>query len=111
MTDKKLQHLQDLVISGEPGTVGSAIETVLDGGADPKAVLDMLTGAMDIAGEMWDRLEIYLPDVVRISKSMKEGMDIVKPKLSKDDINKAIDTDEVSKPADTGGDDGDASSQ
>ncbi len=85
MTDKKLHILQELVISGEPGAVTSAIETALDEGTDPKAILDVLTGTMDIAGEMWDRLEIFLPDVVRIAKSMKEGMDVLKPKLSKDD--------------------------
>jgi methanogenic corrinoid protein MtbC1 len=37
---------------------------------------------MDQAGEMWDRLELFLPDVVRIGETIQAGLNSLRPHLA-----------------------------
>ena len=77
MTDQNLEYFEELVLNGESGTIQEPILEALKRGVRPGAIMDSMNAAMDRASEMWDRLEIYLPDVVRIAEVMKEGLRIL----------------------------------
>ncbi len=79
MVQENLQYIKELVLSGEPGAIQEPIQTALNKGIPPGEIMDAMNAAMDSASEMWDRLEIYLPDVVRIAEVMKEGIKVLSP--------------------------------
>jgi dimethylamine corrinoid protein len=85
MTDKNLKYFEELVLNGESGTIQEPILEALNRGVRPGEIMDAMNNAMDRASEMWDRLEIYLPDVVRIAEVMKEGLKILSPYIRADE--------------------------
>lgn len=78
---KILDNLEETMLYGEPGTLGAKVEEAIKNGIAPEDVLDVVSTAMDKAGDMWDRLEIYLPEVVRIGETVKEGLTTLRPYL------------------------------
>lgn len=81
MTREDLKHFEELVLSGEAGNIQKPIQEALQNGIPPGEIMDAMNAAMDRASEMWDRLEIFLPDVVRIAEVMKEGIKILSPHI------------------------------
>jgi corrinoid protein of di/trimethylamine methyltransferase len=79
--DALLEQITDRVLQAEPGALQAPVTEALNAGVPAGAILDALTRAMDIAGEQWQRLEIFLPEVVQIADVMKEGIKILKPHL------------------------------
>jgi dimethylamine corrinoid protein len=76
-----LSKLEKIILSGEPDAFGTGVEEAINSGITPEEVLDVVSSAMDIAGEMWDRLEIFLPEVVKIGETVKAGLVVLKPHL------------------------------
>jgi len=76
-----LNKLQEIIISGEPDAFGKGVEEAIQQGVTPEEILDVVSSAMDIAGEMWDRLEIFLPEVVKIGETVKAGLEVLRPHL------------------------------
>jgi dimethylamine corrinoid protein len=76
-----LSKLGDIILSGEPDAFATGVEKAINSGITPEEVLDVVSSAMDIAGEMWDRLEIFLPEVVKIGETVKAGLVVLKPYL------------------------------
>ena len=76
-----LERLKEITLTGDPGSLEGPVREAIESGIPAKEVLDYLITVMDIAEEMWDRLEIFLPEVVRIGEVMKEGIMTLKPFL------------------------------
>jgi len=81
MKQGELKHIEELVLSGEAGNIEAPIQEALKKGIPPGEIMDAMTAAMDQASEMWNRLEIFLPDVVRIAEVMKVGIKTLTPHL------------------------------
>ena len=70
------------VLQGKLKEIGDIVQAVLDGGADPDAVLaDGLVNSMDVVAEKWKAGEMFVPEVLRSAKTMQVGMDVLKPYL------------------------------
>lgn len=76
-----LSKLEETILTGEPDVFAREVEEAIKKGISPEEILDVVSSAMDIAGEMWDRLEIFLPEVVKIGETVKEGLVTLKPYL------------------------------
>jgi methylmalonyl-CoA mutase cobalamin-binding domain/chain len=76
-----LEHLKEITLNGDPGSLEGPVREAIESGIPAKEVLDYLITVMDIAEEKWDKLEIFLPEVVRIGEVMKEGILTLKPYL------------------------------
>lgn len=76
-----LEELKEITLTGDPGTLAGPVRAAIENGIPAKEVLDYLITVMDIAEDKWDKLEIFLPEVVRIGEVMKEGIMTLKPFL------------------------------
>ncbi len=78
---KILSKLEETMLYGEADELRSEVEVAIKSGISPDEFLGVVSTAMDKAGEMWDRLEIYLPEVVRIGETVKAGLTTIRPYL------------------------------
>jgi 5-methyltetrahydrofolate--homocysteine methyltransferase len=77
-----MNDIVEAVLQGKLKEIGDIVQAVLDGGADPDAVLaDGLVNAMDVVAERWKAGEMFVPEVLRSAKTMQTGMDVLKPHL------------------------------
>ncbi len=78
----EMNDIVEAVLQGKLKEIGAIVQAVLDGGADPEAILaDGLVNSMDVVAEKWKAGEMFVPEVLRSAKTMQAGMDVVKPHL------------------------------
>ena len=78
-----IQEIIDAVVEGEPEPVATGVTRALEAGIDPETILnDGLTVAMAAVGEMLDRGEVFIPDVLWSAEAMQEGLALLLPHLS-----------------------------
>ena len=79
-----LNAIKENVISGDVAMVVSESEKALKEGVDAHDILEKgLIGGMVIVGESFRNGDMFLPEVIISSKAMHQGLDIVRPQLSK----------------------------
>ncbi len=77
-----LDEIKNSVIEGERETCVELTQKASDQGVAPSTILDdALIPGMKTIGEMWDRMEIFLPEAVMAANAMKGAMEIVVPLL------------------------------
>ena len=80
----RLDEIRDSVVEGDREKCVELTQRVADQGVNPRAVLDNgLIPGMKIIGEMWDRMEIFLPEAMLAASAMKGAMEILIPLLLK----------------------------
>jgi len=85
-----LEMIANDVVEGEMDEIADHVQEALDGGMEPKKVLDegMLKG-MNTVGDLFKEGEMFVPEVLMSAKTMEEGMEILKPLLKEGDVTKA----------------------
>jgi corrinoid protein of di/trimethylamine methyltransferase len=79
---ENLEALKRALIGADRDTALASTQALLDGGMDPKAILeDGMAVAMFDLGEMWKRGEVFLPEVVASATIFKQCNEIVEPAL------------------------------
>jgi corrinoid protein of di/trimethylamine methyltransferase len=82
LNDDDLQVLKTGLIGADLGAAVGAAQRLVDGGMDPKAILEEgMAVAMFELGEMWKRGEVFLPEVVASAEVFKQCNAIVEPAL------------------------------
>lgn len=80
-----VQDVRELVIKGKAKKVGAAVEEAIAAGADPQEILNVgMIGAMDVVGERFKNGEIFVPEMLVAAKTMKKGIEVLKPHLGAD---------------------------
>ncbi|HWC70078.1 MAG TPA: cobalamin-dependent protein [Actinomycetota bacterium] len=80
--DEDLEVLKRALIAADLDLGVAAVQRLVDGGADPKWVLEEgMAVAMFDLGEMWKRGEVFLPEVVASAEVFKRCNEIVEPVL------------------------------
>jgi len=80
-----LQKIADCVIAGRFDEIEALVQSALDDGADPQTVInDGLRAGMQVVGDKFKANEFFIPEVLISARSMKAGMEVVKPHLSAD---------------------------
>jgi methylmalonyl-CoA mutase cobalamin-binding domain/chain len=82
--DSVRQRLSDLSSAVEGGNRSQAKELVaglLDAGVAPPEVLDAMVWAMDEIGGLFQRKEIFVPQMLVAARAMSESMALLEPKL------------------------------
>ncbi len=81
-----IEEIRDSLIVGNAPQVSELTQKALDENAD---VLEILNGGlvagMDIVAAKWKAGEYYIPNVLIAARAMKQGMQIIKPKLIEGD--------------------------
>jgi corrinoid protein of di/trimethylamine methyltransferase len=81
MTDI-LETIKEMVVGGKYNDIEKQVQRAVDNGIDLNRLInDALISAMDIVGKQFAASEIYVPEMLVSAKTMKQGLDIIKPLL------------------------------
>ena len=81
-----LEELESLVIKGKAKKVTAAVQELVDEGVSPSEALNTMIGAMGIVGEKFKNGEIFVPEMLVAAKSMKSGVEVLKPYLASGEV-------------------------
>ena len=72
----------EAVETGKVKIITGLIEEAIAGGAEPLSILnDGMIAAMGVVGEKFQRSEIFVPEMLIAAKTMKKGVEVIKPLL------------------------------
>lgn len=84
------EKLQQLVIAGDAGMLGTVIQMSLDAGTPAADILDnALLPAMDIVGQRMKSGEMFIPEVLLSARTMQSGLELLTPHLGEGGGKKA----------------------
>ena len=81
-----LEELESLVIKGKAKKVTATVQELVDEGVSPSEALNTMIGAMGIVGEKFKNGEIFVPEMLVAAKSMKSGVEVLKPYLASGEV-------------------------
>lgn len=85
-----MEQLQDIVRNGKLNEVVDAVNVVLEEGVAPLDVLNEgLVEPINSLGEQFRLGEIFVPELLMASKTMKKGVEVVKPLIMSSDVKNA----------------------
>jgi corrinoid protein of di/trimethylamine methyltransferase len=80
-----LKRLSDGVVNYEEEQVKEAAQSVLDEGYDPmEAIMDGLAAGMVVVGDLYERNEYFVPEVLMCADALYAGLDILRPHVPDD---------------------------
>ncbi len=78
-----MEKLKQLIIDGEMEETVAEVKKLLNEGADAEIIMnDALIAAMDIVGDLFQKGEYYLPEMMVASRAMQSGLDVIQPYLT-----------------------------
>lgn len=89
MTSKEELHkqLSDSVVQYDEEAVKTAAQGILEEGYDPlEAIMEGLAAGMVIVGDLYDRNEYFVPEVLMCADALYGGLDILRPHVPKDSV-------------------------
>jgi len=86
-----LSKLSDAIVKGEEDQAVKLTRGALELGIDAKKILtDGLIKGSEIVGDLFEKMEYYLPDLLISADAMVKAMELIKPKLKGDGPNKPL---------------------
>jgi corrinoid protein of di/trimethylamine methyltransferase len=88
MVSKKELHekLKNGVIEYQEEGVQEAAQAVLDEGYEAlEAIMDGLAAGMEVVGDLYDRNEYFVPEVLMCADALYAGLDILRPHVPKEE--------------------------
>jgi len=81
-----LKNLSDGVVEYQEDQVKEYSNAAVDEGLDAyDAIMNGLAAGMEIVGDLYDRQEYFVPEILMCADALYAGLDILKPHLKKDD--------------------------
>jgi len=79
----KIQEIATAVENGKTKIVAGLVQEALAEGIDAQEILNVgMIQAMDIVGAKFGRGDIFVPEMLVAAKAMKNGVEVLKPKLA-----------------------------
>jgi corrinoid protein of di/trimethylamine methyltransferase len=86
LREELLKTLSDGVVDMDEATVKEAAQKVLDEGLDPyDAIMNGLAAGMEIVGDLYDKHEYFVPELLIAADALYAGLDILKPLVKLED--------------------------
>ncbi len=83
--DLLYKQLSDAVVAFEEEKVGELAQRSLDEGCDPvETIFAGLSAGMMIVGELFEKHEYFVPEVLMCADAMQVGLDILQPHIPRD---------------------------
>ena len=76
-----LERLTDAIVSLDAGSAKSTAEEAVKAKLDPREAIRALAKGMRTIGEKWNRLEVFLPEVLVAADAFCSGMEVLEPTL------------------------------
>ena len=88
LREELLKRLSDGVVDMDEATVKEAAQRVLDEGLDAyDAIMNGLAAGMEIVGDLYDKHEYFVPELLIAADALYAGLDILKPHVCLDDAH------------------------
>ena len=91
--EELLEKLKNGVVEYEEDEVKEAAQQALDDGYDAlEMIMDGLAAGMEIVGDLYDRNEYFVPEVLMCADALYAGLDILRPHVpeKEDDVNAQV---------------------
>ena len=90
----KIEEIASAIETGKAKIIADLVQSAIDAGEDPMEILNQgMVAAMSVIGERFSRGEAFVPEMLISARTMKKGVEVLKPYLAKDaaaDIGTAI---------------------
>ena len=84
--EELLERLKQGVVDYQEDDVKEASQEFLDGGFVPlEGIMDGLAAGMEIVGDLYDRNEYFVPEVLMCADALYAGLEILRPHVPKDE--------------------------
>ncbi|MFW5993521.1 MAG: corrinoid protein [Halanaerobiaceae bacterium] len=84
------EKLSESVIKGEEEKVKELVQAAIDEGLEPSEIINQgLISGMNVVGKRFKEGDMFVPEVLLSARSMKGGMELVKPLLVEGDMEEA----------------------
>ncbi|MFX1560272.1 MAG: corrinoid protein [Promethearchaeota archaeon] len=84
---KEIEALKQAVIDGNEVAVPDLAKKALDAGIDPIEILEKgISGGAQIVGEKFEKMEIFLTELMLSGEAMMAGLEVVLPHLKSGDV-------------------------
>ncbi len=91
LREELLTTLKDGVVNFEEEKVREAAQRVIDEGLDAyDAVMNGLAAGMEIVGDLYDKHEYFVPELLMASDALYAGLDLLKPHIKVEDQEKRL---------------------
>jgi len=85
----KIQEIATVIETGKVKQIEELVQSALDSGDDPNVILnDGMIAAMAIVGAKFQANELFVPEMLVAAKTMKKGVEVLRPHLTGDSLNK-----------------------
>jgi corrinoid protein of di/trimethylamine methyltransferase len=85
--DTILTHMKRSIVEGDRETAVSLATEAVSGGMDLNLAIEQgFVPGIQAVGELWDKGEYFLPELITSAECMKAAMDILQPGLAKADM-------------------------
>jgi len=82
--EELIEQMKNGVVEYEEDTVKEASQAWLDDGHDPlEGIMDGLAAGMEVVGDLYDRNEYFVPEVLMCADALYAGLDILRPHVEK----------------------------
>ena len=83
----KIEEVAQAVENGKVKKIQALVQEAIDEGCDPNAILNEgMIGAMNVVGDKFQKNEIFVPEMLVAAKTMKKGVEVLKPHLAGDAV-------------------------
>ncbi len=85
-----MEKLREMIINGTHKGIAGEVTKLLDRGSDAGAILnDVMIPAMDEVGDLFQKGEYFLPELLVSARAMQTALEILKPRLVQQGIKGA----------------------
>jgi 5-methyltetrahydrofolate--homocysteine methyltransferase len=77
-----MEKLKEMIMKGKAKETVEQVKKLLDSGADPGTMLQQaMIPAMDEVGDLFQKGEYFVPEMLVAARAMQQGLTVLKPKL------------------------------
>ena len=81
----KIEEISSAIETGKIKMIADLVQSAIDSGENPMEILNRgMVDAMSVIGERFSRGEAFVPEMLISARTMKKGVEVLKPYLSKD---------------------------
>ena len=81
----KIEEVSSAIETGKIKMISELVQGAIDSGENPMEILNRgMVDAMSVIGERFSRGEAFVPEMLISARTMKKGVEVLKPYLSKD---------------------------
>ncbi|OGP57030.1 MAG: methyltransferase [Deltaproteobacteria bacterium RBG_13_61_14] len=77
-----MEQLKELIMKGNAKETVERVRKLLEGGSDPGGLLqEVMIPAMDEVGDLFQKGEYFVPEMLVAARAMQQGLTVLKPRL------------------------------